>query len=177
MEAKPIGASTRPQPGQFGRRRFHIQIASIATPLLLLQPRGPGRAHISSPDFWPYRFLSMASLLTPNRRVLLVGDHKIGRSTLAAVRMADKPFLDSPPPYPWGPSFVQSVTGLDLEKLTTSNKRVIQNIRDTQLHIFHVTDCADFAYRRCLYKYTTAVVFCFSIGDESSFENIKHKVN
>jgi len=75
----------------------------------------------------------MAFLLTPERRVVLVGDHEIGRSSLAAVSMADKPFLDSPPPYIWRPSFVQLVTGLDWEMmpcvpestLTTSNNQVI----------------------------------------------------
>ena len=120
------------------------------------------------------------------RRVVFVGDPKIGRSSFIAVCMADKPFLDNQPPYIWRPSFVHLVTDLESEKLpyvpeststTSSRIKVIRNIRQTQLHVINVDDKAPVEFRRCLYSCATAVVFCFSIADESSFENIKNKVN
>jgi len=125
----------------------------------------------------------------PYDRVVFVGDPGIGRSSFIAVCKADKPYLDKCPPYIWRPSFVQSVTitDIELEELpyvpestsTTSKMKVIQNTHRTQLHAINVNDIYNAApeFRRRLYAYATAVVFCFSIADESSFENIKNKVN
>ena len=118
------------------------------------------------------------------RRVVFVGDRKIGRSSFIATCMADKPFLVNPPPYTWRPSFVQLVMDLELEELpfvpestSITSKKVVRNIPQIQLHVINVDDKAPLECRRCLYTHATAVVFCFSITDESSFENIKNKVN
>jgi GTPase SAR1 family protein len=130
----------------------------------------------------------MAFLQPLGRRVVFVGDTEIGRSSLIAVCMADKPFLDNPPPFIWRPSFVHLVTDLESAeppcipeatstKSTTSKKKVFRGIRQTRLHIINVAEKEAPKFRPYLYSYATAVVFCFSIGNESSFENIKNKVN
>ena len=119
------------------------------------------------------------------RRVVFVGDREIGRSSFISVCMADKPFLSNHPPHIWRPSFVQLVPDLELEELPfipgstsiTSKSKSVQNLRQTQLHVINVDDKAPLEFRRRLYANATAVVFCFSIADESSFENVKNKVN
>lgn len=96
--------------------------------------------------------------------------------------MADKPFLGNPPPHIWRPSFVQLAVDL-LEVLLCvpestsimSKMKVVRNIPQTQLHVINVDDKAPLEFRRC--TCATAVVFCFSIANESSFENIKKKVD
>src|SRR5258708_5940570 len=118
------------------------------------------------------------------RRVVFVGDLEIGRSSFIAACIADKPFLVNHPPHIWRPSFVQLVPDLELKELPcvpesksiTSKMKFVQNIRQTQLHVINVDDKAPLEFRRCLYSNATAVVFCFSIAEESSFENIKNKV-
>jgi len=127
----------------------------------------------------------MASLRSRRHKVVFVGDSGIGRSSLITVRLAYRAFRDKPPPFIQHPPFVHLVTTLELDEppcapesaLTTSKKNVIRRIRQTELHIVNVADNAPLQHHRNLYEGATAVVFCFSIGDESSFENIKNKVN
>jgi len=119
----------------------------------------------------------MAFLQTRRHKVVFVGDIGIGRSSLITVRMAYRAFQDNPPPSIWRPSFVQLVTTLELESCTPRNTSTMSSIRQTELYIVNVADNVPLKYRRHLYKDATAVVFCFSIGDERSFENIKNKVN
>jgi len=121
------------------------------------------------------------------RRVVLVGDPGIGRSSLIAVRRGDKPFLNKRPPYFGHTSFEQSVTDLEWEGVpdllkttrTTLKRRRLKRIRQTQLHVINVDPSAQFKRFRpyCCYPSTTVVVFCFSIGNERSFENIRNKVS
>jgi len=60
---------------------------------------------------------------------------------------------------------------------TMSRKKVVRSIGQPEPYILNVADNTPLENRRNLYKDATAVVFCFSIEDESSFENIKNKVN
>ena len=126
----------------------------------------------------------MAFCRPPERRVVFVGDPGIGRSSLVAVSMGKKPFLDNPPPYIWRASFVQLVTDLTWEMPScvlastseTSKRKTLESIRQTTLHAINVTDDWPHEFRRSLYSNATTVVFCFSIGNESSFENVKDQV-
>jgi len=56
---------------------------------------------------------------------------------------------------------------------TTSKKMLVKLRRRTELKLIN----APLKFRPRPYACATTVVFCFSIADESSFENIKHKVN
>ena len=126
------------------------------------------------------------------RRVILIGDSRVGKSSLLAVRTGFRPFSRKYPPYFSYGSFEQSVTDLDLgwaegvpdllkttrTTRTTLKKRGLKSIRQTQLHVHNLNPRATFRtlVPHCCNPVTT-VVLCFSIGDECSFENIKNKVN
>jgi hypothetical protein len=122
------------------------------------------------------------------RRVILVGDPGVRRYT---ARRGYQPFINRcKPPFFGHTSFEQSVTDWGWEEVqdllgttqTTLKRRALgalKRIRRIKLHITHVHRSASFKsfrpYGCC--PSTTVVVFCFSIEDERSFEDIKNKVN
>jgi len=119
-------------------------------------------------------------------KVIFVGDPGVGKSSLAEVCM-DKPVLDKRPPNVGRViAFTHVVTGLEWERVpglletarTTVKQRRLKNIRQIQLRVLNIGPTVSINRTRpSYYSRTTAVVFCFSIGDEDSFENIKNKVN
>jgi len=120
----------------------------------------------------------------PERRVVFVGDHGIGRSSLIAVSRVNAPFLDFLQPYAYSPSVVQLDTDLAWEMppcvlgstSKPSERRDLRDYRRKTLHVINVTADQSHEFRRSSYPNATTVVFCFSIGNESSFENVKDQV-
>ena len=191
-EVTSIGASTPPQLGHLDGRNFTVKLFPLLHPQFSFKHSAEERVHISNSylswsTFSLYRFPCMAfqthCVTSPHfeRRVVLAGDPGIGRSSFLAVRWADKPFLDEPPSFIWCRSSVWSVTDLDLEEVprmlgstsTTSKTKRVKLRGRSKLKLIN----APLKFYPHLYACATTVVFCFSIADESSFENIKHKVN
>ena len=121
------------------------------------------------------------------RRVLLVGDARVGKSTLIAVRKGHRPFLDKYTPYFSHGSFTGLKLGswegepdfLKTTRKTLKRKGLNKSILQTQLYIHNLSHTVPLQtpLPHCCLSSVAAVVFCFSIGDERSFENIKNKVN
>ena len=124
------------------------------------------------------------------RKVILIGDAGVGKSSLLAIRRGYRPFRKYSTYFTHG-SFEQSVTDLDLgwwegagllkttqTMRTTLKRRRLKSIRHTRLQVHNVNPGVTFArfLPHCCYPVAT-LVLCFSIGDERSFENIKNKVN
>ena len=190
-EGASIGTSTPPPFGHLDGRDYTVKLFPLLHPQFFFKLSAQAEfisiipTYLSWTAFWSYRFLRMA-FQPDERRVVFVGDSKIGRSSFITMCMPERPFLDSHPSYLWRPSIVRLVTDLESENLpclpeptstTSSRMEVVRNLRQTQLHVVNVDDKAPIKFRRYFYSFATAVVFCFSIADESSFENIKNKVN
>ena len=137
------------------------------------------------------RVVPISIMASHERRVLLIGDAGVGKSSLIAVRNGHRPFFDKYTPYFSHASFEQSVTNLglgwwpeggpDLLKTTrkTLKRKGLKSIRQTRLHVLNLNPAVPLqrSLPQCCQSSVAAVIFCFSIGDECSFENIKNKVN
>ena len=117
----------------------------------------------------------MPFLQSCRRKVVFVGDFGVGSSRLITACMGLEHL--SRPALPRVHLGIPGVEEAPKPMSTRSKKKLIRSIRQTELFIVNVAEGNTLEYRRDLYKHATAVAFCFSIEDESSFENIKNKVN